>query len=117
MSGKSHEVEVEIVTTQRIRILGVDERSPDKLAWCAFTYGCNRIFWSNGYLLCLEVLEKAFEYEVEKGFFPIAQLCYAKFPNYTHIYEVSRGMQIPIVDVSDMLVYRKIVEAIQALKR
>jgi hypothetical protein len=61
----------------------------------------------------LEVYERSFDYEVEKKTFPISQLCYAHLPNYVQIYELGRGAQLPVVDVSDMSIYQAIKELIK----
>lgn len=105
-------MEVKISPTKRVKILGIDDRSLNNIAWCAITYGVNRLFWVDGYLLCLEVYEKSFEHEIEKGEFYISQVCYTKFPKYIEIFEVKKGMQIPIVNVSDMKIYKDLLEAI-----
>ncbi len=44
----------------------------------------------------------------------MGQVCYAKFPKYTKSYEVEKSVQIPIVDVSDMYLYREIARTIKA---
>jgi len=105
-------LEVEISPTRKIIVLGVDRRSPNNIGWCAITYGANRLFWVDGYLLCVEVYEKSFEYEVEEREFYISQVCYAAFPNYSRILEVGKGAQIPVVNVSDMKIYRNLLNAI-----
>jgi len=105
-------MEVKITPTNDIRILGMDKRSLDKLTWCSATVG-GKLVWLDGYLICLEVYEKAFEYEVEKGFFPISQVCYTKLPNYCPVYDVGRGAQLPVVDASDMKIYRAILGAVK----
>jgi hypothetical protein len=64
-------------------------------------------------MICLEPYEKSLEYEEDKGVLPIGQLCYAKFPKYMKSYEVERSLQIPIVDVSDMSLYKEIAVAIE----
>ncbi|MFQ6075903.1 MAG: hypothetical protein ACE5Z5_07200 [Candidatus Bathyarchaeia archaeon] len=107
-------MEVKVTPTKDIRILGLDERSLTNLLWCALSYRLDRLFWVDGYLLCLEVYEKAFEYEVKEGIFPISQVCYTKLPKYVKVYEVEKGAQIPIVDVSEMKLYREIVKAIKS---
>lgn len=109
-------VEVNIRPTRKIVILGLDEREPENIGFCAITFGASRLFWVDGFLLCLEVYEKAFEYEVERGAFYISHLCYSKFPKYGKILEIERGTQIPIVDVSDMQIYREITRAIMDFK-
>lgn len=110
----AEELRAKFTPTKFIRILGLDEREADKLAWCAVTSGMSRIFWIDGYLVCVEVYDKAFEYEVERGFFPISQVCYSRFPNYTQIYDIGRGTQIPIADMSDVKIYQAILEEIKA---
>ena len=90
----------------------MDERSLENLAWCAVTYGINRLFWVDGYLLCVEVYEKSFEHEIEEREFYISQVCYANFPKYIRVFEVERGMQIPIVNASDMKIYQILLKAI-----
>jgi hypothetical protein len=60
----------------------------------------------------MEVYEKSFEHEILTGEFPISQVCYAKFPEYQKFYEVERGVQIPVVDVSDMKLFQAILKAI-----
>ncbi len=109
---KKEELKIKLHPTSDIRILGIDKRSLDKLTWCS-AIGGGKLVWIGGYLICLEVYDKAFEYEVDKGFIPISQLCYVKFPNYTPVYDVGRGAQLPIVDVSDMKFYQAILEAIK----
>lgn len=105
-------MEVEVTPTRKIVVLAVDKRSLEDLAWCAITYDIHRLFWVNGYVLCLEVYEKSFEQELKKKEFPISQVCYASYPRYTRVFEVEKGMQIPIVNVSDMCLYRSLLEAI-----
>ena len=105
-------MEIKINPTKRVKVSGVDDRSLNNIAWCAATYGINRLFWVDGYLLCLEVYEKSFEHEIEKGEFYISQVCYTKFSKYIEIFEVKKGMQIPIVNVSDMEIYKDLLDAI-----
>ena len=105
-------MDVEISPTKKIVIFGVEKRSLKNLVWCAITYGVNRLFWIDGYLFCLEVYEKSFEHEIKDRIFPISQVCYASFPKYVKTYEIEKGLQIPIVDVSDTKMYRKLLEAI-----
>jgi hypothetical protein len=105
-------MDIEIVPTKKITVLGVDKRSVEDLAWCATTYGINRLFWVDGYLLCVEVYEASFEHEMENKEFPISQVCYAKFPKYVKVYEVEKGMQIPIVNASDMKIFSNLIKAI-----
>ena len=105
-------MDIEIVPTKKIKVLGVDKRSVEDLAWCATTYGINRLFWVDGHLLCVEVYEASFEREMENKEFPISQVCYAKFPKYAKVYEVEKGMQIPIVRASDMKIFSNLMKAI-----
>jgi hypothetical protein len=105
-------LDVKIKSTCKANILGVDKRSAQNVAWCAATYGVNRLYWVNGYLLCMEVYEKSFEHEILTGEFPISQVCYAKYPKYEKFYEVERGVQIPVVDVSDMKLFQGILKAV-----
>jgi len=105
-------MDVEITPTNKINILGLDNRSVNNVAWCAATYGTNRLYGINGYLLCLEVYEKSFEHELKNKEFPISQVCYAKFPKYEKIYEIDKSFQIPVVDVSDMKLFQSILKAI-----
>jgi len=105
-------MDVEISPTRKINILGLDKRSVSDIAWCATTYGVNRLYWVEGYLLCLEVYEKSFEHELKKREFPISQICYAQFPKYEKIYEIDKSLQIPLVNVSDMKIFKSILTAI-----
>jgi hypothetical protein len=105
-------MDVEIAPTRKIRILGLDNRSVGNLAWCAASFGTNRLYWIDGYLLCLEVCEKSFEEELKKKEYPISQVCYAEFPKYQKLYEIDKSFQIPVVDVSDMKLFRSILKAI-----
>lgn len=109
---------VEILPTRKIIVLGLDRRSVDDLIWCASTYSINRLLWLNGYLLCAEVYEKAFEHEIAKREFPISQLCFTEFPKYKKYYEVEKGVHIPIVNVTGMKIYENLLkDALQADKR
>ncbi|NWG11085.1 hypothetical protein HXY33_04965 [Candidatus Bathyarchaeota archaeon] len=105
-------MDVEITPTRKITILGLDKRSVNNIVWCATTYGVNRLYWIGGYLLCVEVYEKSFEHEIKKQEFPISQICYAEFPKYEKLYEVDKSLQIPIVNVSDMKIFKSILKAI-----
>jgi len=105
-------MEVEITPTKKVIVLGVDRRALEDIAWCAATYGINRLFWIDGYLLCVEVYEKSFEHEIRNKEFPISQVCYTNFPQYTRIFELGKGTQIPIVNVSDMRIFRSLLDAI-----
>lgn len=106
-------MKVEITPTKKLLVLGVDERSLENLAWCAVTYRIDRLFWVDGYLLCVEVYEKSFEHEIKQKEFPISQVCYTKYPKYTPTYEVRKGAEIPIVNASDMRIYKSLLKAIQ----
>jgi len=103
-------MKVEIAPTRRILVLGLDKRSLEDLAWCASTYGVNRLYWINGYLFCLEVYDKSFEHELENREFPISHVCYASFPKYNKVYEVNKGMQVPIVNASDMHIFKSLLK-------
>ena len=105
-------MDVEIVLTRKISILGLDKRSFKDLAWCATTYGMSRLYWVDGYLLCLEVYEKSFEHEIKNKEFPISQVCYAEFPKYEKMFEVDKSLQIPIVNASGMKIFKNILMAI-----
>jgi hypothetical protein len=107
-------MEVEIAPTRKVTILGLDKRSVTNIAWCAATYGISRLYWIGGYVLCLEVYEKAFEHELKKQEFPVSQICYAEFPKYEKLYEIDKSFQIPLVDVSDMKLFQRILAAIVA---
>ncbi|GAG00409.1 unnamed protein product, partial [marine sediment metagenome] len=39
---------VEIKPTEKVVVMGLDERSLDAMAWCAATFGINRLFWVDG---------------------------------------------------------------------
>lgn len=108
-------MDVEVAPTRKVTILGLDKRSVSDIAWCAATYGVNRLYWVNGYLLCLEVYEKSFAHELKSKEFPISQICYAEFPKYEKLYEVDKSLQVPIVNASDMQMFQNILKAI--LKR
>jgi hypothetical protein len=105
-------MDVEISPTKKVTILGLDKRSVSDVAWCATTYGMSRLYWIDGYLLCLEVYEKSFEHEIKTKEFPISQICYAPFPKYEKIYEIDKSLQIPIVNISDMQIFKGILKAI-----
>jgi hypothetical protein len=104
---------VEIRPTEKVIVMGLDKRSLDDMAWCAATFGINRLFWVDGQLICTEVFEESFKHEIEKGEFCISQACYTKFPRYTRLHEVEKGTDIPIVDVSEMRIYRSLLKAIR----
>jgi len=105
-------VDVEISPTRKVTILGLDKRSVRDIAWCATTYGANRLYWIDGYLLCVEVYEKSFDHEIKTKEFPISQICHAEFPKYEKIYEIDKSLQIPIVNVSDMQIFQSVLKAI-----
>ncbi len=105
-------LEVEISPTRKIAVLGLDKRSVSNVAYCAATFGMSRLYWIDGYLLCLEVYEKSFEYELKKKEFPVSQICYAEFPKYEKILEIDKSFQIPLVNVSDMKIFQSILKAI-----
>jgi len=105
-------MEVEVTPTRKVVVLGVDKRQLESLAWCASTYGANRLYWIDGYLLCLEVYEKSFEHEIKTKEFPISQVCYTKFPEYSRSFEVERGVKLPIVNVSEMRIFQNLLKAI-----
>jgi hypothetical protein len=111
------EMEIEIRLPEKVVVLGVDSRSLENLAWCAATYGINRLFWVDGHLLCTEVYEKSFEHEMEKGEFCISQVCYSECPEYRRIYEVEKGTEIPVVNASDMRIYRDLLKAVLKAER
>jgi hypothetical protein len=105
-------MDVEICPTRKITVLGLDKRSANNIAYCGATFGVSRLYWIDGYLLCLEVYEKSFEHELKKKEFPVSQICYAKFPRYERILEIDKSFQIPLVDVSDMEIFQSILKAI-----
>lgn len=104
---------IKVTPTKEVQILGLDERSISNIFWCAMSYRVDRLLWADGYLLCIETYEEAMNYELEKGIFPICQVCYTRFPTYTKYHEVEKGLQIPIVNVSDMQLYVEIVKKIK----
>jgi len=110
-------MDVEITPTKKVTILGLDKRTVPDLAWCATTYGNNRLYWVNGYLLCLEVTEKSFDHELKHKEFPISQICYAPHAKYEKVYEIDTGLQIPVVNASDMKIFQNILKAILEYER
>lgn len=102
-----------VTPTKEVQILGLDKRDISNIFWCAMSYRTDRLFWCDGYLLCIENCEDSMSYEMEKGVFPVSQVCYIKFPKYVKFHEVEKGVLIPIVDVSDMKLYREIVNLIK----
>ena len=105
-------MKVEIAPTRKIKVLGLDKRSVEDMAWCAATYGMNRLYWIDSHLLCLEVYEKSVEHEIKNMEFPISHVCYAKLPKYEKIFEVDKTLQIPIVNVSNMKLFMNLLKAI-----
>ena len=104
---------VEVLPTKRVRILGFDKRATDDMAWCAVSMDLSKLFWVDGYFLCIETYEKAFEQELETGIFSVSQVCYAKAPNYVKLYDVGRGIQIPVVNVSGMRLFEAVAKAVR----
>lgn len=105
-------LKIDIKPTRKIVVLGLDRRIPEDLGFCAVTFGANRLFWVNGYIMCLEVYEKSLEYEIDRGEFYISHICYAPFQKYSKILEIEKGVQIPIVNASDMHIYKGLISAI-----
>ena len=105
-------MDVQVTPTKKVSLLGLDNRSVDNIAWCAASYGASRLYWIDGYLLCLEVYDKSFEQELKNKEFPISQVCYVKFPKYEKLYEIDKSFQIPVVNVSDMKLFKGILKAI-----
>ena len=105
-------MDVQFTPTNKVNLLGLDSRSVENIAWCAATYGVTRLYWINGYLLCLEVYDKSFEHELKNKEFPISQVCYQKFAKYEKLYEIDKSFQIPVVNVSDMKLFQSILKAI-----
>ena len=106
------QMDVEISPTRRIVVLGLDKRSVNNILYCAATFGMSRLYWTDGYIMCMEVYEKSFEQELKKKEFPVSQVCYAEFPKYQKLLEVDKSFQIPLVDVSDMEIFQSILKAI-----
>lgn len=109
-------LKIKIIPTKEIRIYSVDKRDIGELGWCAFTTGSNRLFWIDGYVICMEIHDDAFKYEIENNFFPINKLCYAKLPTYVRIMDVEKGARLPLINVSDMLLFKKILEKIKEIE-
>ncbi|MFP3984643.1 MAG: hypothetical protein ACLFU9_01575 [Candidatus Bathyarchaeia archaeon] len=105
-------MDIEVVPTKKVVVLGLDKRSSEDLIWCASTFNINRLFWINGYLICAEVYEKAFEHEIAKREFPINQVCYTEFPAYKKFYEVEKGIHLPIVNVTGVKIFTCLLQAI-----
>ena len=108
-------MKVSLTPVKEIRLLGLDERSLCNLLWCAASYRMDRLFWADGYLFCMEMYDKSFDFEVERGILPVSQVCYTRFPKYEKYYEVEKGIQLPIVDVSEMQLYRGFLRAIKKM--
>ena len=104
-------MDVEVTPTKKVVVPGLDKRSLDDLMWCASTYNINRLFWIDGYLLCTEVYEKAFEHAMSKRELPISQVCFTEFPKYKKHYEVEKGVHIPIVNVTGMGIFSSLLNA------
>lgn len=104
-------MDVEIAPTKKVVVLGLDKRPLDDIIWCASTYNMNRLFWLDGYLICAEVYEKAFEHEIAKREFPISQVCYTEFPKYKKFYEVEKGVHLPIVNVTGAKIFTSLLGA------
>ena len=110
-------MEVKITPTRKIVIFGLDKRQPEDLIWCASTYSMNRLFWIDGYLICAEVYEKAFEHEISKKEFPISQVCFTTFPKYKKFYEVEKGVHVPIVNATGIRIFASLLGAIREAER
>lgn len=106
-------MDIEIAPTKKVVVLGIDKRSLEDLIWCASTYNINRLLWIDGYLICAEVYEKSFEHEIAKREFPISQLCYTEFPKYKKFFEVEKGVQLPIVNVSGTRLFTNLLKTIR----
>ena len=106
-------MDVEIAPTKKVVVFGVDKRPLEDLIWCASTFDIHRLFWLDGYLLCAEIYEKAFEHEIVKREFPISQVCYTEFPKYKKYYEVEKGVNIPIVNVTGVKIFTNLLKAIK----
>ena len=44
-------------------------------------------------------------------------MCYARFPKYIKLFEVEKGTQIPIVNASDMEIYRNLLKTILKVEK
>jgi len=106
-------LDVEIAPTKKVVVFGVDKRPLEDFIWCASTFSIQRLFWLDGYLLCAEVYEKAFEHEIAEREFPISQVCYTEFPKYKKYYEVEKGVHIPIVNVTGVKIFTNLLKAIK----
>lgn len=74
----------------------------------------SKLFWVDGLLICMEVPEKSLEYEFERGVYVVSQLCYAKCSRYNRLEDVGRGVQIPVVNASDMRFFKVIARVIRS---
>lgn len=110
-------IDVKVSPTKKVIVYGVDARSPENIAWCAATYGINRLFWVDGYLLCVEVYDKSFAHEIAKKEFPISHVCYASASKYAQVIEVRKGVEMPVVNASDMMIFQNLLKAILKPKR
>jgi len=110
----SSEIEVELRPVRHVVVLGYDCREPKNLLYCALTYSVNRLFWVDGYLMCVEVYEESFKREMDDGIFYVSHVCYARYPEYRKVIEIERGAQLPVVNASDMRVFKAILRAVLA---
>jgi len=109
-------IDVELRPTRHVVVLGYDERDVRNMLYCALTYGVNRLFWVDGYLLCIEVYEESFKREMDDGVFYVSHVCYARYPEYRKVIEIEKGAQLPVVNASDMRIPKAILEAILSRK-
>ena len=107
------DVVVELRPTRHVVVLGYDEREVRNLLYCALTYGVNRLFWVDGYLMCVEVYEESFKREMDEGVFYVSHVCYARYPEYRKVIEIERGAQLPVVNASDMAILKAILGAVR----
>jgi len=107
------DIDVELRPTRHVVVLGYDERELRNLVYCALTYGVNRLFWVDGYVMCVEVYEESFKREMEEGVFYISHVCYARFPEYRKVIEIEKGAQLPVVNASDMAILRAVLETVR----
>jgi len=102
-------MDIELAISRKVKILGLDHRrSEDELIWCSSTMEVSKLFWVDGYLICMEIPEKSFEHEIESGEFIISQLCFTRCSKYERFKPIARGGQIPVVDMSSMKLFREI---------
>lgn len=107
-------MKVEVSRPRLVKILGLDERDKDNLIWCSASMDVSKLFWVDGLLICMEVPEKSLEYEFERGVYVVSQLCYAKCSRYNRLEDVGRGVQIPVVNASDMRFFKVIARVIRS---